>query len=155
VVSKIKLMLVDDDSTWLELIEQNFSDCEDILICGTAQTREQAVDVAIEKRPDVILMDMNLDIGYDGDGIYATKEILKVFKTKIIIFTSMDDENLKREAKQAGAIEYLDKMYYENLPEVVKEVHNKEYPPYIESEKIDRDKGIISFFKKFFCKYYR
>lgn len=68
-------------------------------VVGTAREADTAVDLAVELRPDVILM----DIGLPGkDGVEATREIMERTPTPIIVVTAYGDERVQR-ALAAGA----------------------------------------------------
>jgi DNA-binding NarL/FixJ family response regulator len=76
-------------------------------ICGEAGNGREAVDLAIRKRPDVVIMNLNLP---GISGIEATRQIRKeVPSAEVLIFTADDSVDLMREALRAGARGYLSK----------------------------------------------
>ncbi|MBC8932694.1 response regulator transcription factor, partial [Escherichia coli] len=59
---------------------------DDMEVVGEAENGREGADMALELRPDIILMDLVMD---EMDGIEATKEIMQNWKeAKIIIVTS-------------------------------------------------------------------
>jgi DNA-binding NarL/FixJ family response regulator len=74
-------------------------------ICGEAINGREAVDLAVQKKPDVVIININLP---GINGIEATRQIRKQAPgTEILIFTAQNNEDLLREALRAGARGYL------------------------------------------------
>jgi len=68
-------------------------------VVGTARTAEAGIELACELRPDVVLMDIGLP---DRDGVEATKEIMQLAPTNVIIVTAYGDHRVQ-EALDSGA----------------------------------------------------
>lgn len=120
-------MIVEDESQWLDIYKKILNSTADILIIGSVSTKEEAINLVQTKQPDIILMDLNLS-GACYEGIDATKEILKLINTKIIVVTSYLEDELVEEAFSVGAIEYVLKEKIYRLPEVIREVYNQKNP---------------------------
>jgi DNA-binding NarL/FixJ family response regulator len=74
-------------------------------ICGEAINGREAVDLAVQKKPDVVIINVNLP---GINGIEATRQIRKQAPgTEILMFTAENNEDLQREALRAGARGYL------------------------------------------------
>lgn len=74
-------------------------------VVGEADDEHSAVSLAVEKRPDVILMDISMP---DAGGIQATRRIKQLIpETKVLIMTVHEDKSLMQEAIQAGALGYI------------------------------------------------
>ena len=123
----INTLLVEDESHWLNNYLRILKEANDITIIGFANTKEEAIKMARNTSPDIVLMDLNLS-GTCFDGIQAIKEILKLINTKIIVVTGFLDEELVEEAFSVGALEYILKERIYRLPEVIREVHNQRNP---------------------------
>lgn len=77
----------------------------DIHVIGEAENGKRAVELALELRPDVILMDLVMN---EMDGIEATKKIIEQWpEAKIIIVTSFLDDEKVYPAIEAGAVSYM------------------------------------------------
>jgi two-component system chemotaxis response regulator CheY len=78
-------------------------------VVGTAQGADEAVRVALETDPDVVVMDLNLE---EGNGIDATAAIKSLENSiPVIISTVHVNDEVKEQAVEAGADEYLFKPY--------------------------------------------
>src|SRR5699024_487114 len=66
---------------------------------------EAGAKLVIDKKPDVVLMDLMME---KGDGIFATKTIMETYDTcKIIILTSFYNDDMLFPALEAGAFSYM------------------------------------------------
>lgn len=96
-------MIADDHPLYTEGLKNFLS--EDFEITGIVEDGEKAVEEALNKRPDVILMDIKMP---GIDGIEATRLIKKRLpEVKIIILTSFEEEDSLIKAIKAGASGYL------------------------------------------------
>ena len=76
-----------------------------IVLCAQAEDGKQGIDMAKEYLPDVILMDIGLP---NIDGIEATRQIKEAnLNSKILIFTSRDNDDDVFAALAAGADGYI------------------------------------------------
>jgi DNA-binding NarL/FixJ family response regulator len=77
----------------------------DFFICGEADNGIEAVKLAIQAKPDVVIMNVNMP---DINGIEATRQIRKAARnTEILIFTGESNEDIMHECLRAGAGGYL------------------------------------------------
>jgi two-component system, NarL family, response regulator NreC len=105
--TKITLLLVDDHEVVRSGLRMLLENQDDMLIAGEANTARQAMQLAQELNPDVILMDITLP---DFSGIEATRQLQKVgCAAKIIALTIHEDEQFFFEMLQAGASGYVPK----------------------------------------------
>lgn len=101
----IKLLLVDDQILLLDLMEQMLKDSEEIEVVARAEEGSEAVRLAGEYRPDVILMDLIMP---GMGGIEATKMIKAANPgIKILILTTSTETEDISEALSAGADGYI------------------------------------------------
>lgn len=101
----IRVMIVDDHEMVRMGLSAYLEAQLDIEIVGEASNGKEAVQLAQEKKPDVILMDLVMDI---MDGVEATKEICRVLENpKIIVLTSFIDDDKVYPVIEAGAFSYL------------------------------------------------
>lgn len=101
----IRLLLIDDHQMVRLGLSSYFSVQEDMSVVGEAENGQEGLELALEKKPDVILMDLVMEV---MDGIEATQKILKEWpEAKIIILTSFIDDEKVYPAMEAGASGYL------------------------------------------------
>jgi two-component system, cell cycle response regulator DivK len=99
-------------------------------MCGyevlEAQNGREAVKAAIERQPDLILMDLSLPI---IDGLAATRLIRKnpnLIKTPIIAVSAHDTADFESEALEAGCNRYITKpIDFHQLEELIAELVGK------------------------------
>lgn len=101
----IKLLIVDDHEMVRLGLASYFSVLKDIEVIGEAEDGAEGVKMSLAAKPDVILMDLVMDV---MDGIEATKVILEEWpEAKILILTSFIDDEKVYPAMEAGASGYL------------------------------------------------
>jgi pilus assembly protein CpaE len=108
-MEKIKLVIVDDSYETRNNIKILLSFEKRIEVIGEAENGEEAVLIAKEARPDIVLMDINMPV---VDGIRATEEItLSVPETAVIIMSVQGEMEYVRKAMTAGARDFLSKPF--------------------------------------------
>lgn len=106
-MQSIKVLIVDDQHLFAESLKfvlQNDSDGR-IDVTGIAENGKEAVALAQELGPDVILMDIRMPV---MDGVEATGIIHQCCPDiKILILTTFDDDELAVDALDHGATGYV------------------------------------------------
>ena len=101
----IRVMLADDQKILSEGIKSVLETCPDIQVCGIAYDGIQAVEMARQFKPDVILMDVRMP---EMNGVVATRRIKESDPDiKIIILTTFDDSDYILSGINNGASGYL------------------------------------------------
>ncbi|MGH2820512.1 MAG: response regulator [Actinomycetota bacterium] len=101
----IRVLLADDHGVVRAGLQQLLANFEGIEVVGAASDGEQAVALASQTQPDVILMDLHMP---EVDGIQATRLILEGRPgTSIVILTSFSEKGKILQALDAGAVGYL------------------------------------------------
>lgn len=120
----IRVLIVDDLSETRENVRKLLQFETDIKVIGQAGTGEEAVEMAKEFQPDIILMDINMP-GIDGIG--ASQKITEIAPTvQIIIMSVQSDPNYLRRAMMAGARDFLTKPFGgDELVAAIRRVHEK------------------------------
>ena len=101
---RISVLIVDDHSVVRQGVRAFLEVQPDLSIAGEAESGEQAVQLAQELIPDVVLMDLALP---GIDGIEATRQIKRVSpRSQVIVLTSYYEDEHVFPALRAGAISY-------------------------------------------------
>ncbi|SFM18261.1 two component transcriptional regulator, LuxR family [Gracilibacillus orientalis] len=101
----IRVLFVDDHEMVRIGVSAYLTTQGDIDVIAEADNGQKAVELALEHRPDVILMDLVMD---GMDGIEATRLIIDKWpEAKILIVTSFIDDDKVYPALEAGATSYL------------------------------------------------
>lgn len=101
----IRILLVDDHEMVRIGVSAYLQAQDDMEVAGEAANGEEAVKMALDLRPDVILMDMVMPI---MNGAEATEAIIRQWPAaKIMIVTSFLDDDKVYPALKAGAVSYI------------------------------------------------
>ncbi|MCR4434528.1 MAG: response regulator transcription factor [Clostridiales bacterium] len=104
-MEKIKVMIADDHSMFRQGLKQILELENDIVVIAQASNGDEAVKLAREKKPDVILMDINMP---STNGLQAIKELRQENSgSKIIVLTIHQDREYLFKTLQMGAEGYL------------------------------------------------
>ena len=102
---KIRLLIADDQPIILRGLSLMLGSEEDIEVVGLAKDGIEAVEMASELKPDVIIMDLQMP---RCTGVEASREILVAnADTRIVVLTTFDTDNMVLDAIHAGASAYL------------------------------------------------
>ena len=101
----IRVLIADDHALFREGVHAIFKSVPDIEIVGEAGTGKEAMTLASDLKPDVILMDIQMP---DLNGVEATQRILETEPdTGIIIVTMLEDDDSLFSAMRVGARGYV------------------------------------------------
>ena len=122
----IRVMLVDDHEIMRDGLREVLERSGDFEVVGQAGDGDAAVKIALNIKPDVIIMDVMMPL---KDGIEACREITELLpETRVLILTASSEEDAVMEAVAAGATGYLQKYSgKEQLLRTVRDVANGEY----------------------------
>lgn len=105
----LRILIADDSSTTRLMLSQILMQQSDMNVVGTAVDGVQAVEMAEQLRPDLILMDMTMP---RMDGLTATREIMHYTPTPIVVISASiegKETDFAFEAMNAGALSVLKK----------------------------------------------
>jgi pilus assembly protein CpaE len=122
---KIRILIVDDIADTRENLAKLIGFEPDMEVAGTAGGGQEAVNMAKQHRPHVILMDINMP---DMDGITATEIISNtVPESPIIMMSVQGEQDYLRRSMLAGAREFLVKPFSaDELINSIRHVHELE-----------------------------
>lgn len=91
---KINILITDDMAEYRKHFSSMISKEPDMNVVGIAKSGAEAFSLAKKLKPDIILMDIQMET--DNAGIEATKNILKILpNTKVVVLTIHgDSENI-------------------------------------------------------------
>ncbi|PLV57331.1 chemotaxis response regulator protein-glutamate methylesterase [Thermotoga sp. SG1] len=102
-------VLVVDDSAFMRMVLKDIIDSQpDMKVVGFAKDGLEAVEKAIELKPDVITMDVEMP---NLNGIEALKLIMRKAPTRVIMVSSLTEEGaaITIEALRNGAVDFITK----------------------------------------------
>jgi len=101
----IRVLVVDDQALVREGLAIILDAQPDIEVAGQAEDGRQAIKLAAQLDPDVVLMDIRMPL---MDGIKATRQIKETHpQTQVVILTTYSEDELIFEGLRAGALGYL------------------------------------------------
>ncbi len=100
----IRVVLVDDQELMRVGFRMVLGAQEDMEIVGEAGNGQEALDLAAELRPDVVLMDVRMPV---LDGVEATKQITAAGFAKVLVMTTFDLDEYALSALRNGASGFL------------------------------------------------
>lgn len=104
-MTPIRVLIVDDHTLFREGLRAIFLAVQDIEVVGEAASGRDAIEMAQQLEPDVILMDVQME---DINGVEACKQILATLpETGIIMLTMLEDSDSLFAAMVAGARGYV------------------------------------------------
>ena len=119
--SKIRIAVVDDHPFLLEGVVSVLSQEEDIEVVGTGASADEALEIAQNHLPDIILLDMNMP----GDGLTALDGIVAHCPTvRVIALTVREDHSVVKKALTLGARAYVLKgVHTQELLSIIRTVY--------------------------------
>ncbi|MFQ5427420.1 MAG: chemotaxis response regulator protein-glutamate methylesterase [Thermodesulfobacteriota bacterium] len=107
-MAKIRLLIVDDSSFMRSMLKRMLKAYDDIVIVGMARDGVEGLEKALELRPDVVTMDIEMP---RMNGIDATAEIMRSAPVPIIMVSSISQDGAKAtlDALDKGAVDYISK----------------------------------------------
>jgi len=121
----IKVLLVDDHEMVRMGVGTYLSTQPDIEVVGEAENGKRGVELALKLRPDIVLMDLVMDV---MDGVEATRLLISQWpEAKVIVVTSFLDDEKLYPVIEAGATSYLLKTSRaSNIADAIRSTHEGE-----------------------------
>ncbi len=122
---QISVLIVDDIPETRDHLTKLLSFESDIVVVGAAASGREAIELAEQLRPDVVLMDINMP---DMDGITTTEQLATRVPTAAVVMMSVQGEaDYLRRSMLAGAREFLVKPFSsDELTASIRQVYARE-----------------------------
>ena len=118
-----RILIADDSALIRPILTVALCARNDWTICGEASNGQQAVLLAFQLRPDIILLDFLMP---KLSGLQAAEQILKVMSlVPIVLYTMYDNEQLEAEAKKIGIRKVFSKANSSVLVAALEEILGK------------------------------
>jgi DNA-binding NarL/FixJ family response regulator len=105
VATPTRILIADDHPAFRRGLELMLLEVDDLEVVGQAQTGLEAVELAAELSPDVVVMDLRMP---DLDGIEATRRVRRLeTPPAVIVLTMFEDDDSVFAAMRAGAQGYV------------------------------------------------
>jgi DNA-binding NarL/FixJ family response regulator len=119
----VKILVGDDSALISPMLAVALSKRDDWTICGEASDGRQAVLLALQSRPDLIVLDFLMPV---LSGLQAAEQILKIMPlVPIVLCTMCDDAQVEAEAKRIGIRKVISKTKSANLVADLEEILGK------------------------------
>jgi DNA-binding NarL/FixJ family response regulator len=106
-IPSVRVLIADDDPLFMDALEAILGIESQIEIAGRAQDGEEAMRLAGELSPDVVLMDLSMPV---VDGFEASRRIrLESLATAVVVLTGSSYAEDMEKAYDAGASGYVTK----------------------------------------------
>ncbi|WJQ81378.1 response regulator [Brevibacillus brevis] len=125
-MNPIRVFLVEDDPVWRKGLIDFLNKEPDLTVVGEAGFKAEAIERFLPAKADVVLMDINLTEN-NLDGIETAIEFMALqADSKIIMLTSLTDEAVIVESFSAGAVNYISKSSFKEIPDAIRAAHNSQ-----------------------------
>jgi chemotaxis response regulator CheB len=112
--------VADDAEEFLRALRRHFEGQSEVVLVGEAVDFSEAVRLAEQLRPDVVLLDLRMEDAHGLDAVAAAPVLIATGATILAMSFSVDDD-AEALARQIGAAKLLDKMslYTELIPAIL------------------------------------
>ena len=110
-MSGVSILIVEDDDIIARVEDWRLKNLG-YSVCGRATSGAQAMELVVNKKPDIVLMDIN--IKGDIDGIETARMIKKGFNIPVIYVTSHSDGTTLERAKETKPDGFIIKPFVDN-----------------------------------------
>ncbi|GEN45269.1 sporulation transcription factor Spo0A [Alkalibacillus haloalkaliphilus] len=106
-MGKIKLGIADDNRELVSMLEDHFSEEEEMEVVGTAYNGNDCLTMVQEQQPDILILDIIMP-HIDGLAVLEKLRNASLDKTpKVIMLTAFGHESVTKKAVELGATYYM------------------------------------------------
>ncbi|HJV66572.1 MAG TPA: chemotaxis-specific protein-glutamate methyltransferase CheB [Geomonas sp.] len=105
----IRILIADDSLLVREVLSEIFENCPDTTVVGRACNGQEAVELTLALKPDLIILDLIMPV---LDGLQAIEEIMAIAPTPVLVLSAAVDEREVDRAFAAikrGALDVMEK----------------------------------------------
>jgi DNA-binding NarL/FixJ family response regulator len=123
-----RVLIIDDDAAFAEALRSYLGTIPEMEVVGVAHGGAEAVEMALERAPDVLLVDALMP---DVDGFEVIRRVRAHGSTaKAIVMSGGEPVEISQEALAARADAYVAKLaIYELIPDVIRKLAEAEETP--------------------------
>jgi DNA-binding NarL/FixJ family response regulator len=104
-MSSLSILIVDDHPLFRKGMRSLLDSMEGIKVIGEAKSGQEAIEMALDIKPDLVLMDLQMPM---GNGLSATRELTRAYPdVRILVITLIEDDDSIFAALRAGARGYV------------------------------------------------
>ncbi len=109
-MGKIKLGIADDNRELVSMLEDHFSEEDEMEVVGTAYNGNDCLTMVQEQQPDILILDIIMP-HIDGLAVLEKLRNASLDKTpKVIMLTAFGHESVTKKAVELGATYYMLKL---------------------------------------------
>jgi DNA-binding NarL/FixJ family response regulator len=110
VETNVRVLIVDDQEPFRSAARMVVEMSDGFEVAGEAESGEEGIDLAVELKPDLVLMDVYLP---GIDGLEATRRITAVDGApRVLVMSTHESEEFAEAALAAGAIAFVPKSQF-------------------------------------------
>jgi two-component system, chemotaxis family, protein-glutamate methylesterase/glutaminase len=102
----IRILIVDDVRAVREKLVYEFTQVPDLEVVGVARNGRMGIEMALSKKPDLVLMDLTMP---DMDGFAATRAIMEQQPMPVVVLSAQNASAVSQQAFDSGAVEFVSK----------------------------------------------
>jgi two-component system response regulator (stage 0 sporulation protein A) len=103
---KIKILVVDDNREFCEILKEYLLEQDDFQFVGVAYNGVEGVDMIEKVEPNILILDIIMP-HLDGIGVLERINSMSITKPKVIILTALGQESMTQRAVELGADYYV------------------------------------------------